>query len=80
MEFEEQYQPILNFIQENQGQLLYIVGMTNLENNAIQFYLPEKLVGDKSNQKLYVEFELPNQLIDIIIANQQHFQDLATSF
>jgi len=79
MEYEDIYQPLVDFITENYYQLIFLQGEVDNDTNEVMFYLPEVVRGDKSTQKLYVEFSLPNTFMDKIIENQKKLQDMCAA-
>lgn len=79
MDFDEKYQAWINFIHTNWSKLLFLEGPIDENSNEIMFYLPSLIQGDKDNQKLYIEFDLPNSMIDSVIEMQTAARDLANS-
>lgn len=80
MDLEDIYQPLVDFIDENFNYIFFLHGDVDQENNTTMFYLPDVVRGDKDNHRLYLEFELPNNLIDKIIEKQQKLMDICRSF
>lgn len=79
MDYDEMYQPLIDFITEKNASVLFLQGEAD-ESNQVMFYLPRKVEGDKDTQTLYVEFDLPNAMIDKVIENQQKLHELCASF
>ena len=80
MDYDEIYQPLIDFISANSDTLLFLQGEVDDESNEVMFYLPESVQGDKDAHRLYVEFEVPNSMIDKVIENQQKLQEICASF
>ena len=80
MDYDEIYQPLIDFISANSDALLFLQGEVDDESNEVMFYLPESVQGDKDTHRLYVEFEVPNSMIDKVIENQQKLQEICASF
>ena len=55
MDYDEMYQPLIDFIAEKNASVLFLQGEAD-ESNQVMFYLPRKVEGDKDTQTLYVEF------------------------
>lgn len=79
MELDDKYKPFLDFMTENQFSVFLLQGPIDEESNEVAFYLPDLVKGDKDEHKLYVEFTLPNTVIDQVVECQQQLQDLCAS-
>lgn len=79
MELDEKYKPLLDFMGEHQFSVFLLQGPVDEESNTIAFYLPDSVKGDKDEHKLYIEFSVPNAVIDQVVKHQQQLQDLCTS-
>ena len=79
MELDDKYKPFLDFIDEHQFSIFLLKGSTDEEFNVVSFYLPDLVKRDKDEHKLYVEFTLPNTVIDQVVEYQQQLEDLCAS-
>lgn len=80
MELDNIYKPFLDFMKEHQFSTFLLQGPIDEESNEVVFYFPDNVRGDKENHKLYVEFTIPNTVIDTVIESQKQLQKICAAF
>lgn len=76
MELQEKYQPFIDFVNEHQFSIFLLQGLVDEESNEVMFYFPDIVRGDKDEHKLYIEFSVPNNVIDDVVKYQKQLQNL----
>ena len=76
MELQEKYQPFIDFVNEHQFSVFLLQGSVDEESNEVMFYFPDIVRGDKDEHKLYIEFSVPNNVIDDVVKYQKQLQNL----
>lgn len=80
MEFDDAYQPFLNFMRAHQFSTFLLRGPVDEESNEVMFYFPDNLRADMEKHKIYVEFTVPNTVINEVIQNQKQLQEICAAF
>lgn len=80
MELDDAYQPFLNFMREHQFSTLLLQGPVDEESNEVMFYFPDNIHADMGEHRLYVEFNVPNVVINEVIQNQRQLQEICAAF
>lgn len=80
MELDDAYQPFLDFMYEHQFSTFLLQGPVDEESNIVTFYFPDNLHADMEKHKLYIEFTIPNVVINEVIKNQKQLQEICAAF
>jgi hypothetical protein len=80
MELDDAYQPFLDFMHKHQFSTLLLQGPVDEESNEVMFYFPNNIHADMGEHRLYVEFNVPNVVINEVIQNQKQLQEICAAF